>query len=67
MTHVGFGILRDGKPCGIWPMSRAYVEESISKKKATDNKPPKESHEYVVVSVYIDAHASTLHSPSQIA
>lgn len=49
MTHVGFGVLVDGKPAGVWPLSRGVCEGS-----AAHYRRDKPKAKVEIVSVYAD-------------
>lgn len=39
MKHQGYGVLADGKPCGIWPVPMWYAQEWAHKtRKAAPSK-----------------------------
>lgn len=55
MTHIGYGILRNDKPTGIWPINKEHAESRILQLRKKDQ----EGTRYSLVSVYIDHHVVT--------
>ena len=48
MTHVGYGVMKDGKPAGVWPLPAAECQRVMDRYKSLQP-----THHYVIVPVYV--------------
>lgn len=52
-SAVGFGVLRNNKPCGIWPIPLSVAGENVVRMQDEDRKEHRGPHRYVIVPVFI--------------
>lgn len=64
MKHIGYGKLRDGKPCGIWPSTHSVCSADIHRLVASDKEERKGPHVYEIVEIHISAPVRVLPKPS---
>lgn len=51
MNHVGYGVTKNGEPCGIWPSGWVTVQRTLARYRANDT-----THsEFAIVPLYTGA------------
>lgn len=66
MRHVGYGVMKDGKPAGIWPLPAVECARIMQQYKLKEP-----AHRYAVVPVYVGGevttHPAVMPSPAKTA